>query len=112
MLNTVNALNAIQGRFWLFWIVLLSIVLVYLRDRRNPTGPSIIESLNGLHVAWLGFALCLFGISLMIAGHGNEGDKVFLSGASFIGGVAAKNMADSRPVVSVVQHPPDPPVVK
>lgn len=88
-MNFVNALNALNGRVWLGVVVLLLMMLLFLRYRNvTPTG-SFIDSLNSVHVAWLGFTLCLCGVALMISGQGEYGDKVFLSGASFIGGIAA-----------------------
>lgn len=89
LLNFVNALNAIHGQLLLFVLIIFAMVLLYLRYYKvQPTG-SIVDSLNAVHVAWLGFALCLCGIFLIVAGHDQAGDKVFLSGASFIGGIAA-----------------------
>jgi hypothetical protein len=87
MMNFVNAMNALNGRVWLACIVVLVIVLLHLRYRKlAPTG-SLLDSINGVHVAILGFVLCLCGIGMALSGHEGFGDKVFLSGASFIGGV-------------------------
>lgn len=87
MNNFVNAINAINGRVWLGCLVVLAMLLLHLRYRKvTPTG-SLLDSINGIHVAILGFVLCLCGIGMALSGHEGFGDKVFLSGASFIGGV-------------------------
>lgn len=85
----VNALNALHGQVLLLFAFLFCVTLLFVRYRKAPANGSIVDSLNSVHIAWLGFALCLCGIALMMASHGPEGDKVFLAGASFIGGIAA-----------------------
>jgi len=88
-MNAVNAINSIHGQIWLVLLLALVIILLYARYRSVPPTGSLVDSLNSVHVAWLGFTLCLCGIALMMSGEGQFGDKVFLSGASFIGGIAA-----------------------
>lgn len=89
MTNFIDALNSIHGQVWLVLITFCAMLLLYLRYRKAPPATSLVDSLNSIHVALLGFVICLVAVMLMMAGHAQEGDKVFLSGASFIGGIAA-----------------------
>lgn len=99
-MNFVNAVNAVNGRAWIAVIILLAMALLFVRYCRIAPKGSIIDSLNSTHVAVFGFVLCLCGIGLTLSGHAEAGDKVFLSGASFIGGIAASRAIkanDSEP---------------
>src|SRR5690349_54153 len=87
-MNFVNALNAIHGQFWLVVLVLVAMLLLHIRYRNVTPSGSLVEELNSLHVAWIGFVLCLCAIAVILGGHEAAGDKIFLSGASFIGGIA------------------------
>ena len=85
----IDVINSIHGQVWLVLIAFTAMLLLYLRYRNTPPAASLVDSLNSIHVALLGFVICLMAVMLMMAGHAQEGDKVFLSGASFIGGIAA-----------------------
>lgn len=91
-MNAVNAINAVRGPVWLVLLTLAILVLIYARYRKlQPTG-NLVDSLNSIHPAVYGFVLCIWGIVLALNAHEQFGDKVFLSGASFIGGVMARQI--------------------
>ncbi|HWF03631.1 MAG TPA: hypothetical protein VHA06_08095 [Candidatus Angelobacter sp.] len=107
MLNFVEALNQIHGIVWLNFVVILGMLLVFARYRKQPARPagSLIDVLNSVHPAVYGFIFGMSAIALMLVGHSAEGEKVFLSGASFIGGVALRGSykgGDATPSQSAV----------
>lgn len=106
-MNAVNALNAIHGQLLLFLLTLTAMLLMYSRYRKiEPIGPAhLIDALNTIHPAVYGFVICMMGIALEMTGHSQAGDKVFLSGASFIGGVAARSILPGRPATNTVTSP-------
>ncbi|HEY2497300.1 MAG TPA: hypothetical protein VGK24_09545 [Candidatus Angelobacter sp.] len=91
-MTIVNALNALHGALLLVFVVLFVAILIFARYRNHPPAPAgtLVDVINSVHPAVYGFALCVMAYTLMLIGHGSEGEKVFLSGASFIGGVALR----------------------
>lgn len=89
LINFVNAINAVRGPVWLVMVGTLAMLLLFARYYKQTPSGNLIDSLNSIHPAVYGFILCMMGVILELNGHENAGDKVFLSGASFIGGVAA-----------------------
>ena len=85
----VQAINTIHGSVWIVMLVFFFGALLFARYRNVPPSANLVESLNAIHPAVYGFVLCNWGLILALNGHEQFGDKVFLSGASFIGGVAA-----------------------
>jgi peptidoglycan/LPS O-acetylase OafA/YrhL len=94
-MTTINAINSIHGQVWLCLFTFAGMLLVYLRYRKFPPAASLVDTLNSLHIALLGFAICILAVLLILAGHPAEGDKIFLSGASFIGGIAAGKVSQN-----------------
>jgi hypothetical protein len=94
-MNLVTAINSIHGQVWLCLFTLAGMLLVYLRYRKFQPAASLVDTLNSLHIALLGFALCIIAVLLILAGYPAEGDKIFLSGASFIGGIAAGKISQN-----------------
>jgi hypothetical protein len=89
-LNFVNAINAVRGEVWLMLFVTTAMFLLYARYHKTAPSGNLVESFNSIHPAVYGFVLCMMGVVLELNGHEQAGDKVFLSGASFIGGVAMR----------------------
>jgi hypothetical protein len=90
MLNAVNAINAVRGEVWLMLFATTAMFLLYARYHKTAPSGNLVESFNSIHPAVYGFVLCMMGVVLELNGHEQAGDKVFLSGASFIGGVAMR----------------------
>lgn len=91
-MNFVNAINALRGGIWVVFMATLAMILLYCRYHNRPSSQTgaWVDLVNSVHPAVYGFALCIMAYSLMLIGHSSEGEKVFLSGASFIGGVALR----------------------
>jgi hypothetical protein len=96
MINFVNALNSIRPMIWLVMISTLVVCLIYKRYSKTPPTGALLDQINGVHIAILGFALCLCGIALAVNGHEIFADKVFVSGASFIGGIGVGKMMSDK----------------
>lgn len=90
MLNAVNAINAVRGEVWLMMFATTAMFLLYARYHKTAPSGNLVDSFNSIHPAVYGFVLCMMGVVLELNGHEQAGDKVFLSGASFIGGVAMR----------------------
>lgn len=87
MHDFVAALNAVKLTVWLVMLALTCLFLAYFRYRKEPATGSIVEMINSISIANYGFILCMAAIGLIMANKDQAGDKIFLSGASFIGGV-------------------------
>ncbi len=90
-MRLVNALNAVHGPIWIVLLAVLALFTLYARYRKLPPSGNFVDSLNSVHPAVYGFVLCIWGIVLALNSHEQFGDKVFLSGASFIGGVMMRS---------------------
>lgn len=97
-MTLVNALNEVHGQVLVFVIALVAMVLLFVRYKSAPhSGPgSFIDALNGVHVTAWGVLLALVGIAVVLANHETFGDKVFVAGASFIGGMGAAKLMSSN----------------
>lgn len=119
MHDFVTALNAVKLTVWLVLLGLTVLFLSYARYRKEPATGSLVDMINSISIANYGFILCMAAIGLIMANKDQAGDKIFLSGASFIGGVgvgaaaAKRNQTPPNPGptdwVPVAAAPPPPP---
>lgn len=96
MHDFVTALNAVKLTVWLVLLAITCLILSYLRYRNQPVSGSVVDMINSISIANYGFILCMAAIGLIMANKDQAGDKIFLSGASFIGGVGVGSALASK----------------